>query len=147
MTLTGSCVALLLSAAPCQPDGPDVTRITGRNFTIPFQVDPGGRRVQDFSRVELYVSWDKGKTWEMVAAKAPKESRFIFHSPRDGLAWFATRLIDVQGKAYPEKLGPQHVAQKVLIDTRAARPLDPTKDTPEARKRLKDLDKGSRKER
>jgi len=55
-------ILLALTAGPAAAQGPPSDVIYSRqgNFRIPFQIDPGERRIQ---QVQLHVSEDQGRNW------------------------------------------------------------------------------------
>ena len=93
----------------------DVTYSRQPGFRIPFTVDPGDRRIH---RVELYVSEDRGKTWNAYGSVSPLERKaFEFQTNRDGTYWFTVRTVDRDGRGYPATLDQAIAQQKVVIDT------------------------------
>jgi hypothetical protein len=116
MTLMTSCLSLLLCLAPLAPDD-QVFRSPKRQFYLPVQVDP--EDVEKIKEVQLFVSWDKGKTWEQLKAVKAKRGvdKILFTAPRDGEVWFTVRTIAKDGTASPEDLKKSTNIQKVLIQT------------------------------
>src|SRR5438105_3769459 len=70
-------------------------------FRIPFEVDPSERRLTE---VQLYVSEDRGVTWQKAATSAPDRRFFSFQAERDGLHCFAVRTLDLQRQLHPPTL-------------------------------------------
>jgi hypothetical protein len=87
-------------------------------FTIPFRVGPAQSTAQEPVEVQLHVSSNGGRSWELSAREKPDKSSFVFRAPHDGQYWFAIRTVDHQGAARPEVLEPQ---LKVIVDTVAPR--------------------------
>lgn len=90
---------------------PLATRQT--SFTIPFSVDARSGTIE----VQLHVSRDRGATWEIYARQRPDARQFLFRTDEDGEYWFASRLVDAQGRgalAPGEKLSPE---LRVRVDT------------------------------
>ncbi len=136
-----ACLSLLV-ALPAVAEPEDVFRIESRKFEFPVRVDPN--RKDEIKEIQLYVSWDRGKSWEKVKSFGPDTTAVLFEAKRDGEAWFTLRIIDVKGQAEPEDVKNMKPAQKVLIGAgkpdAPARILDPTKDTPEVlRSRIEEL--------
>lgn len=83
-------------------------------FNIPFQTDPGERRIH---QVQLYVSQDQGKTWQPWANQPPTERFFKFQARQEGWHWFAVRTIDLNGQAFPAAVEQLQPGIKVCVDT------------------------------
>lgn len=91
---------------------PYITQRT--SLTIPFTVAAGNA---DFKPVEVqvFVSYDQGKSWHLYSRHRPEEGEFLFRTKRDGEYWFATRTLDSKRKMYPDTdLKPQ---LQVIVDT------------------------------
>src|SRR5262249_29218729 len=95
-------------------------------FNIPFQTDPGERRVQ---QVQLYLSTNQGQSWQPVATAQPTERFFRFQARQEGWHWFAVRTIDLQGQGFPATVEQLQAGIKVCVDTRppavVLRPVNP----------------------
>ncbi|MEX0938670.1 MAG: Ig-like domain repeat protein [Pirellulales bacterium] len=115
--------ALLLSAARIvpaqQPVTPAAEPIPWRQnvFSIPYHVKPSA--AQPPAEVLLYVSKDRGQTWELAARAEPRLLGFTFRAPHDGEYWFSLRTVDDQGSLSPE--GPHQPELRVTVDTVAPR--------------------------
>lgn len=109
---------LLAGSLHAQTPAVDVIYSKQPAFLIPFQTDPGERRIQ---QVELFVSVDQGKTWQSQGNAVPEpgstKGSFRFTAARDGLYWFAVRTIDHQGQHYPATLDALRPGLKVCVDT------------------------------
>ncbi len=82
-------------------------------FGVPFKIDDAEGR---FIEVQLYVSKDRGKTWQFHNRKSPDESEFPFYSQGDGEYWFALKTLDRDRKLHPD--GNARPELKVVVDTR-----------------------------
>jgi len=117
---------LLARPAFAQPvsDGPSYSK--QRGFQIPFQTDPGERRIKT---VQLYISEDFGRTWLSYANTTPEQKLFKFQADRDGQFWFAVQTIDLDGRAHPPSMNNALPGLKVIVDTQppsiTLRPLPP----------------------
>lgn len=126
----------VLLAGPLQAQTPPADVIYSKQpaFLIPFQTDPGERRIQ---QVELFVSIDQGRTWQSQGNAVPEpgstKGSFRFTAARDGLYWFAVRTIDHQGQHYPATLDALRPGLKVVVDTQkpvvVLQPLEPREGT------------------
>ncbi len=83
-------------------------------FTVPFQVGtaPGGQQPWE---VRLYVSSDRGQTWQFNARQSPVAKEFAFRAPADGAYLFLVRTFDQLGRMYPA--GPTQPELEVVVDT------------------------------
>lgn len=87
------------------------TSMTG--FGVPFKInDTDGRYIE----VQLYVSKDRGRTWQFHDRKSPEATEFPFHSAGDGEYWFALKTLDRDRKLVPD--GDAQPELKVIVDTR-----------------------------
>jgi hypothetical protein len=84
-----------------------------RLFKIPFVLPRGKDGEQE---VQLWLSWDKGQSWERIVTVKPEQSPISVKTKRDGLAWFTMRTIDKKGIAEPRDLG-EMADIKVQIET------------------------------
>jgi hypothetical protein len=84
-------------------------------FKIPFETDPGERRLQ---QIRLFVSSDQGKSWIPSGTVAPERHYFEFRAERDGLYWFALQTVDLEGRTYPMNLEGVAPGLKVYVDTK-----------------------------
>jgi hypothetical protein len=85
-----------------------------RVFKIPFAAGPGQQRLK---QLQLFVSTDRGKTWEPSATASPVQKYFQFMTDRDGLFWFTVQTLDVDGVLYPKSLEGAQPSLKVLVDS------------------------------
>ncbi len=83
-------------------------------FRIPFQVDPGDRRIQ---RVLLHVSEDQGRHYRQIAEANPGDRGFNFEAREDGSYWFAVQTVDQERRLYPASLDQVQPGLKVYVDT------------------------------
>lgn len=83
-----------------------------KQFEIPFSIDSAGVRPVE---VQLYVSRDEGKQWDLYASQPATEKAFLFSTPQDGVYWFATRTVDATRKA--DTTTPIRPQQIIKIDT------------------------------
>jgi len=76
---------------------PMVTRHT--RLHIPFAVN---KSVQEATEVQLYVSVNQGKDWEIYARQQAAQGHFDFRAPREGAYWFCSRTMDANQKLWPQ---------------------------------------------
>lgn len=76
--------------------GPYFTRL--ERFGIPINIDES----QDlYAEVQLFVSLDRGATWNLYRREYPRSSEVEFTANGDGEYWFALSLIDRNNQAHP----------------------------------------------
>jgi hypothetical protein len=111
-------LAALLFLSPCLAQPSDPNRVPtyyshDAGFSIPFQTEASTR----IRRVQMYVSEDLGRTWQLTAEAQPGERSFNFQSRHDGWYWFTVRTIDNEDKAYPASMDLAQPKLKVCVDT------------------------------
>ncbi len=88
---------------------PWITRQT--TFSIPFTVEKNGPAP---ANVELYVSRNRGESWQLHATQQPATKHFQFRSTTPGEYWFASRTTSTDRTAVdPQQLQPE---LRVIID-------------------------------
>jgi hypothetical protein len=105
---------LVARSAHAQGLATDVTYSRHAMFRIPFQAEPGDRRLK---QLQLYVSTDQGQTWQAVVTVTPDQRSFDYRAASDGLYWFAVRTFDLEGRAYPVSMEGARPGLKVFVDT------------------------------
>ncbi len=89
--------ATTCSAIPpqsAQPDSP--VHFAQGDFSIPFQVKPGGRCPQ---QLDLLISRDGGRTWQVHQSAAPAEGRFRLAQLDEGQYWLKVQARDSAGSS------------------------------------------------
>lgn len=79
-------------------------------FKIPFNVESAGA---DLAEVQLWVSTDAGKTWQMHGAAKPEDRQFDFRAAAEGVYFFSVQTVDARGNSFPSQNPPL----KVFVDT------------------------------
>src|SRR5436190_14181384 len=81
---------------------------------IPYQwgsaAEPGAARA-----VWLFVSKDRGASWQKISEANPDVKAFNYRAEGDGEYWFAVRTFDKLGRAWPQ--GPYQPELRVVVDT------------------------------
>jgi hypothetical protein len=147
-SITGLCLLLLgvvdpFPQDPVPPD-PDAYSIHSRSFKIPLQVDPA--RADDISQITLFVSSDRGQTWQEVETVRPGKEFFRFVAPGEGPYWFTTQVVTKVGLRDPEDVSKPSSILKVMVDTRpppkvVAKPSPSRPDDSDLRARVERLEK------
>jgi len=84
-------------------------------FGIPFRIDPAEQSGRDPAEVQLFVSGDRGTSWQLYSKVEPARRRFMFRAGGDGEFWFLARTIDRSGQFWPQR--PQRPEMRVIVDT------------------------------
>lgn len=108
-----TCVMLITGQAPA----PEMHYTNLREGQIPFSVPPTRR--DEYQRLELYISADRGYSWDLMDSIAPDKEGFSYHVAKDGEYWFQVAVITKQGKREPEKENFSRVPAKLktVVDT------------------------------
>jgi hypothetical protein len=115
LAMVSSLVAILpLSPSYAQGSENSVKYSPRSSFFIPFVVEREDRPLQE---VQLYVSDDRGQTWQKYATVRPEDKGFNFRADRDGLYWFTVRTVEIGGKATPASVQGTQPQLKMHIDT------------------------------
>lgn len=85
-------------------------------FTIPVRLNGD----VNIARIQLFVSTDYGKTWEMAGDQDPRREQFPFEPRNDGEYWFSTRTVDMSNRVFAKKLpdGSPVPQLKLVVDRR-----------------------------
>ncbi len=85
-------------------------------FAIPFRIDPADQPSREPVEVQLYVSGDRGASWQRYWKPVePERRRFMFRAGADGEFWFLVRTLDRSGRLWPQR--PNTPELKVVVDT------------------------------
>jgi hypothetical protein len=83
-------------------------------FLIPYQwgsaAEPGAARA-----VWLFVSKDRGASWQKISEAKPDVKAFNYRAEGDGEFWFCVRTFDKLGHSWPQ--GPYQPELRVIVDT------------------------------
>src|SRR5262249_23012366 len=106
-TLARFLLGLLVAAGCCAPAaaGPIPSGPIHTNklrFRIPFHYDPQEMQQLEAKEIRLYLSRDRGRTWQQINNVTPEAAKFNFQAQSDGEYWFAVRTVDVRGRLHPE---------------------------------------------
>ncbi|MEZ6102938.1 MAG: hypothetical protein R3E01_28685 [Pirellulaceae bacterium] len=83
-------------------------------FMIPFQVATVSSGHEPSSEIVLYVSGDRGQTWQEYQRQPPDTGRFSFRAGADGEFWFQVRT---QNDASSPPVANQGAELIVIVDT------------------------------
>lgn len=96
------------------PSGPIHTNKL--RFRIPFHYDAQEMQRLEAKEIRLYLSRDKGRTWQQIQNVAPDSAKFNFQAQGDGEYWFAVRTVDGRGRLHPDAAVIEAGLQ-VIVDT------------------------------
>jgi len=86
-----------------------------RIFFIPYQVNRQAKLAGAIAKVQLLLSRDGTNDWNLLQEAAPNVQGFSYHAPADGEYWFALRVLDQRGRAWPE--GAVQPQMRIIVDT------------------------------
>ena len=84
-------------------------------FSIPFRITPARTPAEEPSEVQLLVSADGGKSWQIDSHVLPSQTAFNFRAARDGEYLFIIRTMDAQGQ--PKNQAAMTPGMRVVVDT------------------------------
>lgn len=93
----------------------DEKHLALNRFTIPFRIAP--ERRPQVKEVLLYMSRDRGRSWQLQARTNPMQDGFAFQSQQDGPYWFNVALLDQNNRQEPFNIYTAPVGQKIVVDT------------------------------
>jgi hypothetical protein len=100
------------------PAPPDAIHWKQQLFLIPYQwgsaADSAAARA-----VWLFVSKDRGATWQRISEATPQVKAFNYRAEGDGEYWFAVRTVDSMGRVSPA--GSYQPELRVIVDTAVPR--------------------------
>ncbi len=108
--MTWTCLFLAAASGPS-----DVQPMNQKAFQIPIRFDPQKRA--EIRELQLWVSHDKGQTWNEAAQAKPDQDHFDYAVTEDGPYWFTMVIIDQKGHADPPNVSTAPVGQRILVDT------------------------------
>lgn len=95
--------------------------VTAKNrFRIPFKVDPAALQRMNAQELRLYVSSDRGATWNLAQSINPEIGKFEYQSPGDGEFWFSVKTLDGDNQLQPNGRVFEP-GLMVIVDTREPR--------------------------
>jgi hypothetical protein len=105
LTILGWFAALLLAAHTLLAAAPIPTAPIHTNklkFRIPFHYDSAELSRLGAREIRLYVSRDRGQTWQQTQAVTPDAGKFNFQAQSDGEYWFIVRTLDAKNHLHPD---------------------------------------------
>ena len=103
-------VCALLLGAPDSDEYP----ISSRRIEIPVGYNASERhRIRE---LRLFVSRDRGKTWQLSGRITPDQTSFVFRAPEDGLFWFSVLVVEKDGSTDPPRETDLQPGLKVRVE-------------------------------
>ncbi len=100
---------------PINKQLPDPIATRQSVFSIPFRIEGVGSTAAEPVEVQLFVSRNRGATWQLYSKVQPAARRFVFRAAGDGEYWFLVRTLNRAGQLRPQ--GTNRPELCVLIDT------------------------------
>lgn len=100
---------------------PDLHKVPGPAFLIPCKV----QLADQVAEVHLYVSADRGVTWQLYEQITPDKQAFTFVAKKAGEYWFAPRVKKKDGTLLPGDLAELAATQRVAVATGSADEVGP----------------------
>ena len=89
-----------------------------QTFRIPYHIDPQIAAQLKPREVQLYVSSDRGQTWQLSSTSEPTITHFRFKTAIDGEYWFDVRTVDSNNITHPPTT-TYKPSLKVIVDSAA----------------------------
>ena len=108
-----------LAVGAYEPPGPapagatEVHKVPGPSFLIPCKV----RAADLITHVQLWVSADRGRKWELYEEITPDKPGFTFVAKKPGEYWFAPRIKQTDGTLLPFDTADLVATQRVAVAT------------------------------
>jgi len=84
-------------------------------FAIPFIIEPAADASRDPVEVQLWVSSNRGASWEIYSKVRPAQRHFVYQAPGDGEYWFSVHTLDRSGGMRPRPSAEPEL--RVIVDT------------------------------
>ena len=84
-------------------------------FAIPFRMNPAHPSARNAAQVLLFVSTNRGQTWQSHSRTEPDKGQFVFRAGNDGEYWFLIRTAD-RGVQIQPPVG-ERPGLRVVVDT------------------------------
>lgn len=113
LTLFLAALAIGFASDPAAAAAPVYTNKL--KFRIPFHSDADELARMGAREIQLRVSRDRGRSWQLTQAVAPEAGKFNYQAPADGEYWFSVRTLDSRKRLHPE--GDNEPGLQVIVDT------------------------------
>ena len=95
--------------------GADEKHLSKPKFRIPVALQAD--KVAGLQGVLLYVSNNRGKSWELHGRIRPDEGSFQYLAKSDGVYWFKVAVLDKQGNQDPRDIYQAEDCMKIVVDS------------------------------
>lgn len=95
--------------------GADEKHLSKPKFRIPVALQAD--KVASLQGVLLYVSNNRGKSWELHGRIKPDEGSFQYLAKSDGVYWFKVAVLDKQGNQDPRDIYQAEDCMKIVVDS------------------------------
>jgi len=93
----------------------DEKHLSKPKFRIPVALQ--AEKVASLQGVLLYVSNNRGKSWELHGRIKPDEGSFQYLAKSDGVYWFKVAVLDKQGNQDPRDIYQAEDCMKIVVDS------------------------------
>lgn len=93
------CWGMMCHLSEAAPSAPVFTSKT--QFRIPYHYDQAEIERLGAREIRLYVSTDRGVTWNHMKSVSPATRKFPFEATQDGEYWFSVRTLDSKNQLHP----------------------------------------------
>lgn len=107
-------MATVLAQAQIGPSA-DEKHLSKPKFRIPVALQ--AEKVASLQGVLLYVSTNRGKSWELHGRIKPDEGSFQYLAKSDGVYWFKVAVLDKQGNQEPRDIYQTEDCMKIVVDS------------------------------
>jgi hypothetical protein len=98
--------------------GQQTVQIQNRQFRIPYHISQQVAAELKPREVQLFVSGDRGQTWQLSGTARPTITHFRFKAASDGEYWFDVRTVDSNNRIHPPTTDYRPTL-KVIVDSTA----------------------------
>jgi RNA polymerase sigma factor (sigma-70 family) len=126
-------------ALPPVPVEETVYHVPERRFEMPVRVSP--EYCQKLKAILVYISADRGRTWQLAACLTPGETAFTYVAPADGLYWFGVCSVLKDGLAVPPDLWGLTPQLKVRVGAGGEPAPDRKREIEAIREQMRALEK------
>jgi len=106
-----TCALLTAGQAPS-----DVVYTNLRTGRIPPVINP--ERTAEIRELQLFMSPDRGRSWNQVDKITPDKDGFSYSVPCDGEYWYHVVIVNQQGKQEPSDLYKTPPMMKLIVDSK-----------------------------
>lgn len=106
---------IVLLHAPDLVAAPKQIHTKNSRFRIPYKFDAAALEQMNAREIQLYVSRNRGQTWDHVQSLPPKGGKFDYQAPAEDEYWFAVKTLDARNQLHPPR-GTYETGLIVIVD-------------------------------